>query len=315
MVYAKFVPKQRFTKRCAVCGDTTKLNVRLAWRRIRDGKTVNVCCACAEAGAVNENSIDNYTTKDTLYKEEKTTFEDMYITDFPGRTRAFVKVQDGCENYCSYCIIPYARGRIRSRKIENVISEITDIAQKGIKEVVITGIHVASYGRDFKEEYKLIDLLEEINEKISHMNVELEKNNLLTQQNIETSKELSNTMSTIKDTMITMTESIKHSNKVSEDLSHNVDKLSNQIKSVDEKFEQKVNETNDKIKSIDDKSKIDIVEVQKESIKGELIKYFVTGGLGLGIGAFIIKLLESLYHFSSNVFFNVLNIKSLLLAL
>ena len=62
-------------KRCAVCGDTTKLNVRLAWRRDSDGKTVNVCCACAEAGAVNEKSIDNYTTEDTLYKEEKVVVE------------------------------------------------------------------------------------------------------------------------------------------------------------------------------------------------------------------------------------------------
>ena len=60
-------------KRCAVCGDTTKLNVRLAWRRDRDGKTVNVCCLCAESGLVNEHSIDNYTTKDTLYKEETAT--------------------------------------------------------------------------------------------------------------------------------------------------------------------------------------------------------------------------------------------------
>lgn len=55
-------------KRCAVCGDTTAMNVRLAWRRDRDGKIVNICCACAEAGRVNENSIDNYTTEDTLYK-------------------------------------------------------------------------------------------------------------------------------------------------------------------------------------------------------------------------------------------------------
>ena len=54
-------------KRCAVCGDTTKMNVRLVWRRERDGKTVNVCCACAESHKVNEDSIDNYTTDDTLY--------------------------------------------------------------------------------------------------------------------------------------------------------------------------------------------------------------------------------------------------------
>ena len=58
----------RTAKRCAVCGDRTALNVRLAWRRDSDGKTVNVCCACAESGKVNENSIDNFTTEDTLYK-------------------------------------------------------------------------------------------------------------------------------------------------------------------------------------------------------------------------------------------------------
>ena len=79
------------------------------------------------------------------------------------KTRAVIKVQDGCDRFCSYCIIPYARGRVRSRKPENIIEEIQSIAKKGIKEVVITGIHVASYGKDFKEKYELIDLLEEIN--------------------------------------------------------------------------------------------------------------------------------------------------------
>ena len=78
-------------------------------------------------------------------------------------TRAFIKIQDGCNNFCTYCIIPYSRGRVRSRKPENVISEVEKIAKLGIKEVVITGIHIASYGKDFKEEYKLIDLLEELN--------------------------------------------------------------------------------------------------------------------------------------------------------
>lgn len=79
------------------------------------------------------------------------------------KTRAVIKVQDGCDRFCSYCIIPYARGRVRSRKPKNVIEEITKIAKEGIKEVVITGIHVASYGKDFKEKYELIDLLEEVN--------------------------------------------------------------------------------------------------------------------------------------------------------
>ena len=80
------------------------------------------------------------------------------------KTRAVIKIQDGCDRFCSYCIIPYARGRVRSRKVENILDEIKKIAQKGIKEVVITGIHLASYGKDFKEKYELIDLLEKINQ-------------------------------------------------------------------------------------------------------------------------------------------------------
>ena len=91
-------------------------------------------------------------------------FGDFGSVTYTEKTRAVIKVQDGCDRFCSYCIIPYARGRVRSRNPESVIKEITEIAQKGIKEVVITGIHVASYGKDFKDEYRLIDLLEKINE-------------------------------------------------------------------------------------------------------------------------------------------------------
>lgn len=90
-------------------------------------------------------------------------YKDFGETTYTEKVRAFIKIQDGCNNFCSYCIIPFARGRVRSRKIENVISEITDIAKKGIKEVVITGIHIASYGIDFDEKIGLIDLLEKIN--------------------------------------------------------------------------------------------------------------------------------------------------------
>ena len=90
-------------------------------------------------------------------------FGDFGTVTYTEKTRAVIKVQDGCDRFCSYCIIPYARGRVRSRKPESVIKEITEIAKNGIKEVVITGIHVASYGKDFKAEYSLIDLLEEIN--------------------------------------------------------------------------------------------------------------------------------------------------------
>lgn len=90
-------------------------------------------------------------------------FEDMGTISYTEKTRAVIKVQDGCNQFCTYCIIPYARGRIRSRKIESVIEEVKKIAEKGIKEVVITGIHIASYGKDFDNNIGLIDLLEEIN--------------------------------------------------------------------------------------------------------------------------------------------------------
>lgn len=95
-----------------------------------------------------------------LYKEEKTVFEDMYITDFPGRTRAFVKIQDGCENFCSYCIIPFVRGKCRSKEKDKVIKEIEDLVKNGYKEVVLTGIHTGNYGVDLETNFA--ELLREI---------------------------------------------------------------------------------------------------------------------------------------------------------
>lgn len=114
------------------------------------------------------NHINNVELDDVMYSKEFSDFGDVTYTE---KTRAVIKIQDGCDRFCSYCIIPYARGRVRSRKPESIISEITQIASKGIKEVVITGIHIASYGKDFTmskdnklTNYRLIDLLEEINE-------------------------------------------------------------------------------------------------------------------------------------------------------
>ena len=98
---------------------------------------------------------------DVMYKLD---YVELGTTTYTEKTRAVIKVQDGCDRFCSYCLIPYARGHIRSRKIENVIEEIQKVVDEGINEVVITGIHIASYGRDFKgENIGLIDLLEEIN--------------------------------------------------------------------------------------------------------------------------------------------------------
>ena len=92
-------------------------------------------------------------------------FDEMKLTKPEEHTRAYVKIQDGCNRFCSYCIIPYVRGRIRSRNVEDVISEISAIAESGCKEVVLTGIHLSSYGLDKEEEFpKLIDVIEQINQ-------------------------------------------------------------------------------------------------------------------------------------------------------
>ena len=93
---------------------------------------------------------------------ENKEYGDFGNVTYTEKVRAVIKVQDRCDRFCSYCLIPYARGRVRSRRPENVIKEIKSIAQKGIKEVVVTGIHVASYGKDFEKDYQLIDLLEAI---------------------------------------------------------------------------------------------------------------------------------------------------------
>ena len=97
---------------------------------------------------------------DVMHQKE---YVEFGSTTFTEKTRAVIKIQDGCDRFCSYCIIPFARGRVRSRKIEEVKEEIEKIAKLGIKEVVLTGIHIGSYGKDFEEDIGLIDLLEEIN--------------------------------------------------------------------------------------------------------------------------------------------------------
>lgn len=88
-------------------------------------------------------------------------FEEMGIEEVEGKTRAFLKIQEGCNQYCSYCIIPYARGPIRSRKLDSIVNEVERLAKNGFKEIVLTGIHIASYGKDLGEE-RLIDVIEKI---------------------------------------------------------------------------------------------------------------------------------------------------------
>lgn len=91
-------------------------------------------------------------------------FEDLALTEYEGKTRAFIKIQEGCNQYCTYCIIPYARGNIRSRNQELVLEEVNRLAKAGYQEVVLTGIHIASYGKDLQEENYFLELLRAINE-------------------------------------------------------------------------------------------------------------------------------------------------------
>ena len=91
-------------------------------------------------------------------------FEEMFIDQTAEHTRAFIKVQDGCNQFCSYCIIPYARGRVRSRKFDNVVAEVKRLAANGFKEVVLTGIHLSSYGVDFEENTGLLELIKAVND-------------------------------------------------------------------------------------------------------------------------------------------------------
>jgi len=119
-------------------------------------------------GNINKSKIVDYIEK---YIEEKkqevdvrnimdTNFEPMMLNNF-NKTRAFVKIQDGCNNFCSYCIIPYTRGNVRSKDKQSVLKEIQLLVDEGHKEVVLTGIHTGNYGAEFAD-YKFADLLKDI---------------------------------------------------------------------------------------------------------------------------------------------------------
>ena len=89
-------------------------------------------------------------------------YEEFRVLKHKEHTRAFIKIQDGCNQFCSYCIIPYTRGRVRSRSIEEIEKEVRDLVNVGYKEVILTGIHISSYGLDFEEKIQLIELVERV---------------------------------------------------------------------------------------------------------------------------------------------------------
>ena len=112
---------------------------------------------------LEEYSLDSVNDTVDDINDGKHDFEELFIDQTKEHTRAFIKVQDGCNQFCSYCIIPYARGRVRSRRFENVIAEVERLAANGFKEVVLTGIHLSSYSVDFEEATGLLELIQAVN--------------------------------------------------------------------------------------------------------------------------------------------------------
>ena len=174
---AEFVPEETtadvlVVNSCTVTGESDR-KLRQFLRRCRRSlpNAVIVLCGCMSqaypdvAAAMPEVDIvlGNSVRSDLLPKLEEylvekqhiccvpahsSVYEQMEIDDFQGRTRAFVKIQDGCNRFCSYCIIPYARGRVRSRQPEDITAELTRLAARGYKEVVLVGINLTAYGQD-----------------------------------------------------------------------------------------------------------------------------------------------------------------------
>ncbi|WP_010251624.1 tRNA (N(6)-L-threonylcarbamoyladenosine(37)-C(2))-methylthiotransferase MtaB [Acetivibrio cellulolyticus] len=128
---------------------------------------VNLVIGTKDKGKIIENikSIEEGRNKVNLVQDIMKTreFEELGVEVYKERTRAFIKIQEGCSQFCSYCIIPYARGPIRSRPVEYVLDEVRKLALNGYKEIVLTGIHIASYGKDIKTT-SLIDIIKKVHE-------------------------------------------------------------------------------------------------------------------------------------------------------
>lgn len=112
-----------------------------------------------------EDVLQNKNVSDKIIvPSESKSYEELEISNQTEMTRAYIKIQDGCNMYCSYCLIPYARGNIVSRDIPSIVKESKRLANNGFKEIVLTGIHVASFGKDFDEDISLIDVIEAVAE-------------------------------------------------------------------------------------------------------------------------------------------------------
>ncbi len=108
-----------------------------------------------------ENYLKTNTKYTKFYNNRVSNFENMFVENFDNQTRAYVKIQDGCNNYCTYCVIPYVRGSIRSKNFADVLQEVQTLVNKGHKEIVLTGINTGAYGKETKK-YDLVDLIQAI---------------------------------------------------------------------------------------------------------------------------------------------------------
>lgn len=132
-----------------------------------EGYSVEENQACAEGHSVEERNFLRKTLNNTTIVDvKKADFEDAQMEQTAEHARAYIKIQDGCNRFCSYCIIPYTRGRVRSRQPESVLQEICGLVKEGYREFVLTGIHISSYGLDFEEKNPkkyLSELIRDIN--------------------------------------------------------------------------------------------------------------------------------------------------------
>ena len=132
---------------------------------VKNIQGVNIVLGTKDKGKIAELVDDFIKTKENFISVSDImklrTYEHIGLNNMSDKTRAFVKIEDGCTEFCSYCIIPYARGPVRSRDIDHLVREVTSLSKKGYTEIVLTGIHIASYGRDLKDK-SLIDAIEAV---------------------------------------------------------------------------------------------------------------------------------------------------------
>ena len=146
-----------------VLGNNKKQNLIEALEEYE--RTHNADCNVTESEKNAKNQENDRKAEIKMEEIGKTKeYENLHLTKPGDHTRAYIKVQDGCNQFCTYCIIPYARGRVRSRSMEDVLDEVRTLADNGYKEVVLTGIHLSSYGIDFDKEYHLLELIRAVHE-------------------------------------------------------------------------------------------------------------------------------------------------------